>query len=129
MTDLSRRNEDDCRIRIEALPLLASIGVYPHERAERQLLRVDIEFIVDAATASRSDDIAHTVDYDQVVAALVRLVGERHFNLLEAISQAMLQALADSFPMKRLAIRVHKPAALAGAGRVSVFRCLARDAL
>lgn len=95
MTDLSRRNEDDCRIRIEALPLLASIGVYPRERAERQLLRVDIEFIVDAATASRSDDIAHTVDYDQVIAARERPVGERHFNLLDLqASQKLVEAFA-----------------------------------
>ncbi len=119
--------DEDCQIRIEGLSLLASIGIYPHELAERQALRVDVAFTFDAGLAGLSDDIRHTIDYDRVAQRLEQVVGERHFNLLETLARAMLLALADSFPMRRMAVTVHKPAALAGVARVSVSRHLVRD--
>lgn len=114
--------DHDCLIRLEGLCLEASIGIYPHELAARQPLEVDLQLTIDGTLAARSDDIRHTVDYDQVVEALEELLAGRHFNLLEHLSQAMLDLLGERFPIKRAEITLAKPLAVPKARRVSVSR-------
>ena len=114
--------DHDCLIRLEGLCLEASIGIYPHELAARQPLEIDLQLTIDGALAARSDDIRHTVDYDQVVDRLEELLGSRHFHLLEHLSQAVLDTLGDSFPVKRAEVTLAKPLAVPKARRVSVTR-------
>ena len=63
-----------------------------------------------------------TVDYDQVVDRLETLLASRHFHLLEHLSQAVLDTLGDSFPVKRAEVTLAKPLAVPKARRVSVTR-------
>ncbi|MBL8433746.1 MAG: dihydroneopterin aldolase [Zoogloea sp.] len=114
--------DHDCLIRLEGLCLEASIGIYPHELAARQPLEIDLQLTIDGALAARSDDIRHTVDYDQVVDSLETLLASRHFHLLEHLSQAVLDTLGDSFPVKRAEVTLAKPLAVPKARRVSVTR-------
>lgn len=113
---------NDCLIRLEGLALDASIGIYEHELAARQPLVIDLALAIDGTLAARSDDIRHTVDYDQVVACLETLLASRHFNLLEHLSQAMLDVLGERFPVKRAEVTIAKPMAVPKARRVSVTR-------
>ncbi|NML28098.1 dihydroneopterin aldolase [Zoogloea dura] len=114
--------DHDCLIRLDGLCLQASIGIYAHEIAAPQPLEVDLRLAIDGTLAARSDDIRHTVDYDQVVDALEGLLAGRHFNLLEHLSQAMLDLLGQRFPLKRAEITLAKPLAVPKARRVSVTR-------
>ncbi|MDD2991499.1 MAG: dihydroneopterin aldolase [Zoogloea sp.] len=113
---------DDCLIGLEGLRLQASIGIYAHELAALQPLDIDLRLAIDGTLAGRSDDIRHTVDYDQVVSALEELLASRHFKLLEHLSQAMLDVLGQRFPIKRAEITLAKPLAVPKARRVSVTR-------
>lgn len=114
--------DHDCLIRLDGLCLQASIGIYAHEIAALQPLEIDLRLAIDGTLAARSDDIRHTVDYDQVVEALEGLLAGRHFNLLEHLSQAMLDLLGERFPVKRAEITLAKPLAVPKARRVSVTR-------
>ncbi|MBN9696874.1 MAG: dihydroneopterin aldolase [Zoogloea sp.] len=114
--------DHDCLIRLDGLSLQASIGIYAHEIAAPQPLEIDLSLAIDGTLAARSDDIRHTVDYDQVVEALEELLAGRHFNLLEHLSQAMLDLLGERFPIKRAEITLAKPLAVPKARRVSVSR-------
>ena len=87
-----------------------------------QTCALPICLAIDGTLAGRSDDIRHTVDYDQVVSALEELLASRHFNLLEHLSQAMLDVLGQRFPIKRAEITLAKPLAVPKARRVSVTR-------
>lgn len=113
---------DECVIRLEGLALEASIGIYPHELAARQTLLVDLTLCIDGTASGRSDDIRHTVDYDEVVVCLEALIAARHYNLLEHLSQVMLDTLGQRFAIRRLEVTIAKPAAVPGARRVSVSR-------
>lgn len=114
--------DHDCLIRLDGLCLQASIGIYAHEIAALQPLEIDLRLAIDGTLAARSDDIRHTVDYDQVVEALEGLLAGRHFKLLEHLSQAMLDLLGERFPVKRAEITLAKPLAVPKARRVSVTR-------
>ena len=62
---------------MSALALDASIGIYPQERAQRQLVLADLELVFSAVSAAWSDEISHTIDYDEVLACVNELIASR----------------------------------------------------
>ena len=113
---------DDCLIHLDGLSLPASIGIYPHEKAAPQPVDIDLRLAIDGTLAARSDDIRHTVDYDEVVDAIAALLASRHFNLLEHVSQAVLDLLGERFPVRRAEVTIAKPLTVPQTRRVSVSR-------
>lgn len=92
------------------------VGIYPHERAATQTVRLDIELDYDFAAAAASDAIADAVDYDDVAASVSALLRERGFQLIEAMAEhaaAMLLARVPAATAVRIEIR--KPAAVPAA--------------
>ena len=79
------------RIELRGLRALGICGVLPEERERPQ------PFEVDLAPAGRSDDLDDTVDYGTLAEAVVAVVQETRFQLLEALAAAVAEcALADA---------------------------------
>lgn len=112
----------DTRIELHGLRLDAAIGVYPHEHARRQPLDIDLALTLDGTLAARSDELAHTIDYDEVVRCLEALLAARHYQLLEHLSQVMLDALGQRFPIEHAELALSKPQAVPQARKVVVRR-------
>lgn len=84
------------RISIGGLRVLGTHGVLAEERARAQPFELDLDLEVDLGPAARSDDLADTVDYAAAVDAARRVVAGGGFALLEALAQAVAEAvLAD----------------------------------
>ena len=95
-------------IELRGLELFGYHGVLDEEAREGQRFLFDLTLAVDspAATTDRIDD---AVDYRDVV-ALVREISDRHrFKLLEALAQAVADALVGRFPLVHAHVRVRKP--------------------
>jgi dihydroneopterin aldolase len=97
------------------LVLSASIGVYPHEHAARQRVRINVDLGVEddgARALSRArvgrDDLSRVVDYEKVAATVRGIVAAGHVRLVETLAERIAEAcLAD--PRVHLArIRVEK---------------------
>lgn len=73
-------------IRLGGLRLVGTHGVLAEERTRAQPFEVDLTLSVDLAAASRSDDLADTVDYGAVVAAAAAVVEGPHCALLERLA-------------------------------------------
>jgi dihydroneopterin aldolase len=112
----------ECTIRLQDLRLQACIGIHPHEQAAQQPIDIDLVLVIDGAPAGQSDDIRDTVDYDEVVETLAALLARRRFNLLEHLSQSMVELIGQRFPVRRAEITIAKPLAVPRARRVSVSR-------
>jgi dihydroneopterin aldolase len=108
------------RLRIDGLELSASIGVRDWERQVRQRIVVDLEWHTDAARAARRDDLADADDYSRVVRCVTELAGERHFNLIESMAEAIANTILERTSIARLAVTLHKPAAIPTAEDTSV---------
>ncbi len=109
-------------IRIENVPVRLRLGVTEDERAIAQEVRIDVALSVAAPGAIR-DDLATTVDYDEIVAYLrdgLPALGE--IRLIETIAERVaVMALASSPLVTRAEVSVRKPGVLADvAGMVSV---------
>ena len=95
---------------VTGLALHAYHGVMQHEAKVGQSFQLDLVLDIDLAEASRSDKLAHTVSYDQVVKIASEAFCGRRFRLVEAAAGAVADAVLAKFPQVRgLRVTVHKP--------------------
>jgi len=95
---------------ISGLALHAYHGVMQHEAKVGQTFTLDLKLEIDLSEASRSDKLAHTVGYDQVVAVASRAFCGRRYRLVEAAAGAVAEAVLDRFiAVVSVRVTVHKP--------------------
>ena len=70
------------RIFIKGLTLHAYHGVMSHEAKVGQTFAIDIELDIDLSDAARSDKVADTVSYDQVVTRATEAFLGHRFRLI-----------------------------------------------
>jgi len=86
------------RIEIRDLRVVGRHGVLPEERERAQPFSVDIVVWVDMVAAQRSDALADTVDYGALAQVTADIVGQRSFQLLEALAGNVAEALLAADP-------------------------------
>src|SRR5690606_13165009 len=74
-------------IELRGLLAVGTCGVLPEEQDRPQPLEVDLDLEADLAAAGGADDLALTVDYGAVAAAVERVVTGERFGLLEALAE------------------------------------------
>ena len=81
-----------------------------HEADVGQTFRLDLVVDVDLAQASRTDKIAFTVGYDEVVDAASRAFCAKRYRLVEAAAGAVADAIIKRFAqVSGVRVTVHKP--------------------
>ena len=89
------------------LVLPARIGVYEHEHAGPQRIRVNVDLGVHEGPGE-DDELAHVVDYERVADAVRGIVAEGHVRLVETLAERIARACLTD-PRVRLArVRVEK---------------------
>lgn len=95
---------------VRGLALHAYHGVMQHEAKVGQTFTLDLVLDVDLAEASRSDKLADTVGYDQVVDVASHAFCARRYRLVEAAAGAVAGAILDRFDqVAAVKVTVHKP--------------------
>jgi dihydroneopterin aldolase len=95
-------------IEVHGLELFGHHGAGGDERERGQRFLFDLDLVADDAGA-RSDALADTVDYRDVVACVRAVSDGRRFALLEALAASVADALLERFPLRRARVRVRKP--------------------
>jgi dihydroneopterin aldolase len=98
----------DVLIEIRGLALRGFHGATEREQREGQTFLFDVELSAHDAGV-RSDQLADTVDYTEVVACVRAVSDGRRFNLIEAVAAAVADELLARFPVSRVRVRVRKP--------------------
>jgi dihydroneopterin aldolase len=91
------------QILVRGLRLWAHVGVLAHERELGQWFELDLTLTVDLGVAGRSDDLAHTLDYSQLITALQQQARSIRCQTLEHYSDCMLdlaEALYGTVPIE-----------------------------
>jgi len=81
------------RIEIRDLRVVGVHGVLTEERERAQPFSVDIVAWLDMAAAQRSDALGDTVDYANLAQVAADVVGQRSYQLLEALAGRLADAL------------------------------------
>jgi dihydroneopterin aldolase len=93
-------------VELRGIALYGYHGVLEEERLDGQRFLYDVELEVGERGAS--DRIEDAVDYREV-AATVREVNDRPFQLLEALATAVADAIVERFAVSWVKVRVRKP--------------------
>lgn len=89
--------------------LMASVGVYEHEKRYEQRIVVSIDLAVADAYDGRSDRLEDVLDYSRVVGIIEKTATERHVQLIETLAERMAtQCLLDA-RVKSVRIQIEKP--------------------
>jgi dihydroneopterin aldolase len=95
---------------VTGLALHAYHGVMQHEAKVGQTFTLDMVLELDLAEAQRSDKLAHTVGYDQVVEVADTAFCAKRYRLVEAAAGAVARAVLDRFAqVSAVRVTVHKP--------------------
>lgn len=87
----------------------AVVGVLSEERTRPQPLSLDIDLVRPLAGAARTDDLAQTTNYADVIADAVRVATDGHYYLLEALAAAVAEsALALDGAITSVEVTVRK---------------------
>jgi dihydroneopterin aldolase len=116
------------KVFVSGLTLHAYHGVMQHEAKVGQTFQLDLVLDIDLAEASRSDKLAHTVGYDQVVDVASRAFCGKRYRLVEAAAGAVAEAVLERFArVSAVRVTVHKPHAPIAATFADVGVTIARS--
>ncbi len=107
-------------IRIKNLVLQTIIGFNPEERVSLQDVVINLEIEVDISRAVRMDHEDVIYDYKTITRAVIALVSESKFNLLEKLTYEVLQLIMKDERVLRAKVEIDKPRALRFSDSVSV---------
>jgi dihydroneopterin aldolase len=95
---------------INGLVLHAYHGVMQHEGKVGQPFILDLVLDIDLSEAARSDKVADTISYDQVVGTASQAFQARRYKLIEAAGAAVADAVLAAYPkVMQIRVTVRKP--------------------
>jgi dihydroneopterin aldolase len=95
---------------VNGLVLHAYHGVMPHEGKVGQPFILDLRLDIDLSQAAKSDKVADTISYDQVVRTASEAFTTRRYKLIEAAGAAVAEAILAAYAkVTRVRVTVRKP--------------------
>lgn len=99
------------RILLTGLRARGHHGVYAHEKRDGQPFVIDLVVHLDLARAAGSDDVADTVHYGELAAAVVAAVERDPVDLIETVAERIAAVALAHAAVQRVEVTVHKPEA------------------
>jgi D-erythro-7,8-dihydroneopterin triphosphate epimerase len=113
-------------ITIKNLRLRTIIGIYEHERKNRQDIILNITIDFDDTEAARTDDVADTVDYKTIKKQIIALVEKSSYNLIEKLVAEVASLIMQDEKVESTTVEIDKPHALRFADSVSIKKTVNR---
>lgn len=112
---------------IRDLELIASVGVYEHEKRYEQRIVVSLDLMVVDTYDGVSDRLELVYDYDAAIAAVKKTVDEGHVHLIETLAERIAaRCLADA-RVRKARVRIEKPDVLPACKAIGIE--IERDAM
>jgi len=108
------------RIEIRDLLVRGIIGVNEWERTNRQDILINITLFADLRPAGRTDDLTQSVDYKAVAKQVIAHAESSARLTVEALAADIARICLERPRVRRVRVRVEKPAALRFARSVGV---------
>jgi 7,8-dihydroneopterin aldolase/epimerase/oxygenase len=99
------------RITLTGLRVRGFHGVFDFERREGQDFVVDVQLELDLAPAAASDEVADTVHYGELAAALAKVIAGEPVNLIEKLADRLVAVCLSDPRVAAATVTVHKPGA------------------
>jgi dihydroneopterin aldolase len=98
-------------IEVRGLKLRGRIGVTADERSHDQPLIVSIAARMDTRAASTTDDLTATLDYEEVVRQISKIVSSEEYQLVETLADRVARTILEHPFVEDVWVRIAKPEA------------------
>lgn len=105
---------------VRDLELMALIGIYDHEKVNKQRIIVNIDLSVHEADGPMVDEISHVVSYEIIAKKVEAIVAEGHVNLVETMAERFAEACLRDRRVAAARVRIEKPDIIPNARSVGV---------
>ncbi|HWL65057.1 MAG TPA: dihydroneopterin aldolase [Actinomycetota bacterium] len=97
-------------ISIDGIRAETHIGWPDEERAEAQVVLIDLVLHCDLSRSGLTDDLADTVDYDTVISEVRELVRSSKSRLLEHLAEEIATLISRNPLVERVTVQIRKEA-------------------
>ena len=105
-------------LQIKALSVKTHIGVHAWEERILQQLLIDIVLHTDVTACH--DNLANTIDYDQLCQKVTQHLESNTFTLIETVAEQIAVLIKKEFHVDQLTVSVSKPHAVKNASNVCI---------
>ncbi|MBE24895.1 MAG: dihydroneopterin aldolase [Rhodospirillaceae bacterium] len=106
------------RLFVRDLVVPSSIGIHRHERDAPQRVRVTVEIDIAPLFSTESDSIGAVLSYDNVVAAVKKIISLGHINLVETLADRIATNCLEDARVVKVKVVVEKLDVLGGEATV-----------
>lgn len=107
-------------IQVKNLRLRTFIGFNPEEKLHKQDVLIHYSFDFESVNIQKKDDVSETIDYKKINKKIISLVEQSSFDLLETLTQKVLECIMGEPRVARAQVEIEKPFALRFTDSVSV---------
>lgn len=93
---------------VRDLTLDALIGIYAHEHADRQRIRVNLDLAVREGEGGLDDDLRNVVCYESLVNGVQSIVDQGHVGLVETMAETIAEMCLQDSRVRSARVRVEK---------------------
>jgi dihydroneopterin aldolase len=97
------------RVFVHDLEIVASIGVYEHEKRYEQRVLISADLWVRDDYDGVSDHLADVLDYGKVLDDIIRLAQSEHVNLNETLAERIARQCLSDPRVERVRVSISKP--------------------
>ena len=108
------------KIHIRDLAIRCIIGVNQDERTEKQDVVINVVLFTDTRKAGQTDILEDSVDYKMVKKAVLSLVENSAFLLIEKLAEEIAKVCLGNSKVQKVSVTVDKPGVLRYARSVAV---------
>jgi len=113
-------SKEKASLSIQRLRCPTIIGVYAHEKKQAQPLFVSLSCTLDISKASKSDNLAHTLDYAALCTFVKQYCKQSKVELIESLIVQLKTELETQFQCDDLQLIIEKPDAIQDCQSVSL---------
>ena len=97
------------KIFINNLVIQASVGVYEHEKLNKQKVIVNVELLLSNDSEPKQDNLKSTQDYSEFRKCLIDIIQSQHFQLLEILVEKIHSTLMVNSYVIGAKVNISKP--------------------
>ncbi len=107
-------------IHLKNIRIKTKIGVWEWEKAISQTISLDIQFALDTAKSSQSDNLSDTKDYSQIVAQTEAYIQNSNLKLIESLAVHLTEKIMQEFSLCWMKLKISKIGIISNVAEIGI---------
>jgi len=96
------------KVIIKNLIISMFIGIHDFEKRKKQRVKFNITITTDSKIEPNKKELSTILDYEKVIKNLTLLVGKKHYDLLEELSESIFEMIFSNKLVKKINLKLEK---------------------